>query len=405
MPLLNRFNHLDALLTQTKAYWQLVAFETRCLPWSDTLNEWLMSLSDEQVTELDNTPEKLLQALQHYIPQLQELELLLKLPFDKPNSETLPFWLSNGIKGRKLLQLQDFVGHIDELHFPILEWCAGKGHLGRILAFNGAPHVHSIELQPALCEQGQYSAKQQNLSMSFSCADVLKDDTQAYFEQQQHAVALHACGRLHQVFMTEAVKAGCEKISLSPCCYHLFTDVQYQAMSDVGKNSTLALQHSDMKLALQETVTAPERIAKVRRKEVTWRLGFDALHRDVTGIDEYISVPSVNKAIFSQSFEQFCGWAAAQKGITLPVNCDYDRYLHQGQQRKRITDRIELVRHAFRRAIEIWLVLDRALYLQAYGYDVVLREFCDKQLTPRNILIQATANQRKTHVLARSPVR
>ena len=57
---------------------------------------------------------------------------------------------------------------------------------------------------------------------------------------------------------------------------------------------------------------------------------------------------------------------------------------------KTITDRIELVRHIFRRAIEVWLVLDRVLYLQLAGYDVQFNEFCDKKLTPRNILIQAT---------------
>ncbi|CAM4064736.1 methyltransferase [Pseudoalteromonas byunsanensis] len=391
MSLLHRFNHLDTLLCQTSSYWQLIAFEARTLPWDGALNEWLMALSDEQVTYLDNHPQQLHQALRSFIPQLAELEPLLQLPHEKRERHPLPFWLSNGIKGRKLLQLQDFVSHIDERQYPILEWCAGKGHLGRMLAYDGAPHVHSIELQASLCEQGQHSAHQQNLSMSFSCADVLRDDTFEFFKEQQHAVALHACGRLHQVFMQQAVKAGCEKISLSPCCYHLFTDNMYQAMSDAGQQSNLRLTHSDMKLALQETVTAPERIAKVRKKEVTWRLGFDALRRDITGVSHYVSVPSVNKAIFSGEFSHFCLWAAEQKGITLPQQCDYEAYLVQGQQRKKMTDRIELVRHAFRRAIEIWLVLDRALYLHASGYDVSLYEFCDKQLTPRNILIQAMA--------------
>ncbi|BBN83089.1 methyltransferase [Pseudoalteromonas sp. A25] len=396
MQLQTRFNSLDALLSKTKAFWQLVAFEAYDLPWSGQLNAWLMSLSDEQVSQLDNDPTQLQHALIAFIPELAQLNSLLQLPYQKRDVMPLPFWLSNGIKGRKLLQLQDFVNHIDEQQLPVLEWCAGKGHLGRILAFNGAPHVHSIELQAALCEQGRHSAETQNLAMTFSCADVLKDDTRTCFEPEQHAVALHACGRLHQVFMANAVQAGCEKISLSPCCYHLFTDDSYQAMSEVGKHSTLALTHSDMKLALQETVTAPGRVAKVRKKEVTWRLGFDALRRDITGISEYVSVPSVNKAIFSGSFEQFCQWAAKQKKVVLPRECNYELYLQKGQQRKKITDRIELVRHAFRRAIEIWLVLDRALYLEASGYDVALREFCDKQLTPRNILIQAKAKDKES---------
>ena len=44
-------------------------------------------------------------------------------------------------------------------------------------------------------------------------------------------------------------------------------------------------------------------------------------------------------------------------------------------RQKKVTDRIELVRHVFRRAIEVWLVLDRALYLQQQGYQVSMKTF------------------------------
>ncbi|GAA58338.1 hypothetical protein P20652_0192 [Pseudoalteromonas sp. BSi20652] len=37
-------------------------------------------------------------------------------------------------------------------------------------------------------------------------------------------------------------------------------------------------------------------------------------------------------------------------------------------------------------------MLDRALYLQQQGYQVNVKTFCEKQLTPRNILILANIN-------------
>jgi hypothetical protein len=390
MSLLSKFQQLDAYLTNTRHFWQRVAFDDLTLPFSEPLNQFLLTLDDAEVVELDADQMRLYEAFSRYIPDVDLLASLTALTYDEKPRDRLPFWLSNGIKGRKLTQLQDFVSHVPEQQLPVLEWCAGKGHLGRLMAHLGAPQVHSIELQPALCEQGAHSAQQQALNVHFSCANVLTDDTSSYFQEQQHAVALHACGALHQTFIRKATQHKCEKISLSPCCYHLFTEPTYQPMSEAAKYSVLRLSHSDMKLALQETVTAAPRIANVRRKEVTWRLGFDALRRDYTGSTEYISVPSVNKSIFSGDFSEFCLWAAAQKDFTLPQDIDYEYYLQQGEQRKRITDRIELVRHVFRRALEIWLVLDRALYLQQAGYDVRLSEFCEKQLTPRNILIHAT---------------
>ena len=41
------------------------------------------------------------------------------------------------------------------------------------------------------------------------------------------------------------------------------------------------------------------------------------------------------------------------------------------------------------RTLELWLLLDRALYLQEQGYHVKLGTFCDYQLSPRNLLLLA----------------
>ena len=75
-------------------------------------------------------------------------------------------------------------------------------------------------------------------------------------------------------------------------------------------------------------------------------------------------------------------------GILAHISC-FESYYQKGKARKKITEKIELVRHLFRRPIEIWLILDRALYLQIHGYHVYVNQFCDKQVTPRYILIQA----------------
>nr|WP_211091631.1 methyltransferase [Pseudoalteromonas peptidolytica] len=383
-----RFLRLDKLLFDTRQYWQIVAFEHLAIPWPE-LESTLLQLSDQAVHELDNNEQAHRDFFKSTIPELEQLHTLCMLPKIEGHRDALPFWLSNGIKGRKLEQLQDFVAAINETKSAVLEWCAGKGHLGRMLAYHGAPEVNSIELQQDLCRQGEESAKRQNLNLHFHCADVLKDDIHHHFVENRHGIALHACGELHRVFIRQAVDNGMKKLSLSPCCYHLFTPQQYEAMSVEASASALNLSHHDMKLALQETVTAPGRVAAVRKKEVSWRLGFDALRRELDGSDNYVSVPSVNKAIFSGTFDEFCYWAAEQKQIILPANIDFERYERIGRQRKQVTDRVELVRHLFRRAIEIWLVLDRALYLQASGYDVELSTFCEKSLTPRNILIQA----------------
>ncbi|BED87808.1 MULTISPECIES: methyltransferase [unclassified Pseudoalteromonas] len=389
MNLAEQFAALDAVLMNTREYWQCTAFDFDELPWPE-LQAVLHNLSDEDVARLDNDQQQLYQFFSPFIKGVEQLAGLCDLPKNQHHRSEYPFWISNGIKGRKFEQLQDFVSALPYTTQPVLEWCAGKGHLGRMLAFNGAQSVRSVELQAHLCEQGQHSAQQQGLAMQFSQANVLEDDISHFFNTDTHAVALHACGALHQTFMQQASKAGVKRISFSPCCYHLFTDNNYQAMSEPALTSKLNLTHRDLKLALQETVTAPSRVAKIRKTEVEWRLGFDALRKSITNEQFYVSVPSVNKAVFSDSFAQFCAWASDKKSINIPKNTDYDKFLLIGKARKKVTERIELVRHVFRRAIEVWLVLDRALYLQQQGYTVSVTTFCEKQLTPRNILILAS---------------
>ncbi len=50
---------------------------------------------------------------------------------------------------------------------------------------------------------------------------------------------------------------------------------------------------------------------------------------------------------------------------------------------------LELLRALFRRPLETWLLLDRALYLEEQGYRVTLGTFCEPTLTPRNALLLA----------------
>ena len=61
-----------------------------------------------------------------------------------------------------------------------------------------------------------------------------------------------------------------------------------------------------------------------------------------------------------------------------------------GERRFGDVARMELVRHLFRRPLEIWLALEsRRSFLQEQGYRVEVGEFCAKPMTPRNILIRA----------------
>src|SRR5690606_4770732 len=221
------------------------------LPWPDQqLQQCLQVLDEQQVKLIDNSEELQQQLFRSFFPELYVLPLLT-VPAAEQTFSPLPFWLENGIGGRKLQQIDAICQQWPGQMLPVVEWCAGKGHLGRILAHRFTAPVTSIEWQAALCRQGEDLAAKYKLAQQFICADVLNDSLQHVLQPQQQLVALHACGQLHISMLEQAVQAGCQQLLLVPCCYHLIPQPCYQPMSAIGIAQDLDLAKDDLKLIVQ----------------------------------------------------------------------------------------------------------------------------------------------------------
>ncbi|WP_210396957.1 methyltransferase [Motiliproteus sediminis] len=399
LSLRDRFIALDRLLTQLRPFWQLRPFALKELPWHQhqSLHHWLQTLDLSACEALERDDQLRAENLASFIDAALPLHAHSQLP-EAPTQEmaaysastdTLPARLSYHVPGRKWEQIRAFDQALRPAGEQWLEWCAGKGHLGRLLAFRHQRPVLSLEWQHTLCNQGQHLADALKLDCRMQPQDVMAPATTARLHPRQHAVALHACGKLHLRLLRLASEQRLAGVTLSPCCYHLIDEEHYHPLSDSARISRLQLSRQDLKLALQDTVTAGARERRLRQRELAWRLGFDLLQRQLRGEDSYLPCPSAPKSQLSGGFEDYCRWMAARKQLRLPDAIDYAEFEQQGRQRVLTVTRIELVRNLFRRPLELWLALDRALYLQERGYQVTLSEFCDYQLTPRNLLIQA----------------
>ena len=122
---------------------------------------------------------------------------------------------------------------------------------------------------------------------------------------------------------------------------------------------------------------------------MSYRLGLDSLLQETSNQNGYIPIPSIKKSQLSQGFASFCQWAKQHKNLEIALD-DLDFWYHKGQARFIQMERLSLVQQVFRRPLEMWLVCDKALRLEQAGYDVSLSTFCHRDITPRNILIQAT---------------
>jgi len=384
------FARLDQLLTANQALWRLQPLQLAQIPWIDArLLAVLNRLSLDDCEQIDQSAQLQQQTFGTLWPALFAADITSPAMF-QPQGLAPPFWLATDIGGRKWQQILLFAEATAQSELPVLEWCAGKGHLGRLLAQQFQRQVRSVEWQAALCDEGAAIAEKLDLKQSFVCRDVLQNPVGDLFEQQQQVVALHACGDLHRSLLVHAVAAKSQQVAVLPCCYHLQQAADYQPMSKAAQQSLLKPTKAELKLAVQGQVTGGERVRRLRQTEMLWRRAYQLWRAELTGDPQYQSLASVAKHWFSGEFLAFATWAADQHQLQLPAGNDGAVYLEQAAPLLLTQRRIELVQHLFRRPLELWLVLDRALFLAEQGYQVQLQQLCEMALTPRNLLISAS---------------
>ncbi|RKF15929.1 methyltransferase [Alginatibacterium sediminis] len=389
--LVKLFVELDTALADSQAFWNIQAFEYQHLPkqWPKPLRDWLSQQGESDLDCLESKTQN--QKVRH----LESLVGGLNFPrveFPKiANAEIdLPFWITNGIKGRKLDQLQQFCCAIPRTELPRLEWCAGKGHLGRIAYHINPQPTQSLEWDDQLCLEGAQLAKQHNMDIQFQNCDVLNSEVQLTCSQQ-HVLALHACGDLHTHLLKQACATQTQVLSISPCCYHRIQASDYRPLSQLAAKSQLRLSRKSLKLAVQQSVTSGKRTQRLRDVELLWRLSADELQRKYSLEKNYRPLASFPKQWLSQEqgFKKFIQWAAAHYRIELPSDINFSELEMTVKLRRINLRRIELIQHIFQRELETWLILDRAIYLTEHNYDVVVQHFCDFEISPRNFLINA----------------
>ncbi|MBM3113826.1 methyltransferase [Pseudomonas sp. P66] len=392
--MLGRFQALDSFLREHQALWRPRPFTQRQLPWESehpALANWLRQRSLSEAEAAHNHPE-LLPAPQPF-PQLAHVARQLSEVGELPAIElhSASHRLNVDVPGRKWQQIEAFASHLAFTHEPQhwLDWCSGKGHLGRRLLQADRQKLTCLEYDPALVQAGHALSQHHGLPSQHLLQDVMADQACRQLGSEHTAVALHACGDLHVRLIKLASQQGCRQLAIAPCCYNRIQAAHYQPLSGAAIASGLQLSIDDLGLPLSETVTAGARVRRQRDESMARRLGFDLLQRQLRGVDEYLPTPSLPVSWLQKPFAGYCQELAALKGLHIDHTPDWASLQALGWQRLAEVRNLELLRNLFRRPLELWLVLDRALYLQEQGYRVQLGVFCDQPLTPRNLMLMA----------------
>lgn len=387
MRLAERQRQLDSGLLAFRELWHPQPFREIRPPWCErwpALADELLALPDAESIRLNDDGAAALALLTRHLPEVGALQALGDWPV-LPSAvlkEQDRFWAWE-IPGRKRQQIESFAATARHGGQPVLDWCGGKGHLGRLLAQQWQTTVHTLEIDPVLCCAGEELARRGAVDQRFVLADALAVDD--WPKNGGHAVALHACGELHRQLIRRGVEEGAARLDVAPCCYYRGVAEIYQPLSD---ELSLILTRDDTRLAVTETVTAAARETRNRDRAMAWKLGFDAWRRAETG-ECYRSFKPVPDAWIRGSFAEFIGHMSRREHLPELAVARAGQFEELGWQRWYEVRRLAIARHAFRRLLESWLVLDLAVFLDCRGYAVEVGTFCERALSPRNLLVSA----------------
>lgn len=389
-----RFQALDGFLTAHQALWRPRPFMHVQLPWEaeyPDLSLWLRqrSLADADADHL--APQRLLDAPEPFAKLARRSAELINIgALPAKNASTRSARQELDIPGRKREQIDAFAAALSyssrSEHW--VDWCAGKGHLGHRLSQDGAA-LTCLERDPALVEAGAALGRRLGVEAEHLQQDVMLDAGSFHLTPQHTPVGLHACGDLHVRLLRRASAAGCRQLAIAPCCYNRIAAEHYQPLSELAQASALQLSRTDLALPLSETVTAGTRVRRQRDLSMARRLAFDLLQRRIRNTDEYLPTPSLPTAWLNKSLADYCRELGELKGLTIDNSHDWTALEALGWHRLAAVRNLELLRNLFRRPLELWLNLDKALYLEEHGYQVRLGTFCAQAVTPRNLLLLA----------------
>ena len=314
-----------------------------------------------------------------------------------------------GIKARKLDQINGFTQcleippnyHRDELSrkrpLAIVDWCCGKGHLGRTIAAKAQVPLLGVEIQAGLCHDGEKLASEAGVEATFATANALKDPVA--LPEGCMVVALHSCGGLGYAAMQAAdASSNARFLVIAPCCHYKMVQAPREPLSVAGRLHNLVLEEHELRLPSITERTPGAKQCRLRRADMLYRTGLDLMLRGVAGQEGYRPFPAAPDSWKGGTFATFVSKMLAREKVeNVPADWEAEAatWEEAGRVKLRRIQALASLRQVFVRSIEVWLAFDRAMWLQERGWKVKVGTFCSPEVSPRNILLHCSRPERE----------
>lgn len=276
---------------------------------------------------------------------------------------------------------------------------AGHGHLARELAARlPIPVVgldrdaRFVERARALSTSRRDYADARAFDPVFVVVDVLREGLD--LKSSDFVVALHACGELGDAIVAAATEARAS-VAIVSCCLQKIRAPSRSplARSTLGSRESALLDIPRDLLGLSNLATRDMGVEASREDNLRGRERRIALFRLLRDVDPELpfgaELAGMNRRVAHRPLEEMALRAFARRGAASPTPEAIEAARAWAAAEHGRCRRLGVPRTHLARALELFVTLDRARYLEERGYEVSVGALFDADVSARNLAVIA----------------
>jgi SAM-dependent methyltransferase len=302
-----------------------------------------------------------------------------------------------GVALRKRGQIAAFLPALEPLARRaerVVDVGAGKGHLSRLAAELFDRDTVAWERDPAHTRAGELRANERarelgELSLRFVVADALLSEP--VLCASDLAVGLHACGELGDRLVACVARVGCD-LALVSCCLQKLRATIRVPLSRAAHGlelpkralglTNLTLGSDGVEATLAENLRARE--ARLALRQLLQGRGLSVAPGE--------EMRGINRRTAHRGLLELASRACERRMLPPPTPDELNLSAHAASLGYARIRRLSLPRNLLAGLVELAVVLDRARLLEERGLAVCVARLCERDLTPRNLALFASAD-------------
>ena len=352
------------------------------------LSKDLKGLSDEEFAQFESEASPSEKYSKNLNELLSEIKSLIDLEDLDIKEAKLDQNLKRKLNPKKLHELSTLKTYFDEGSYETLyDIGGGIGHLSNIFVHSKVKSAHCIDMNKEFQEAGKRKLarwlKENIEKVSFINKEV-RSDLDLNLTDKTLLAGLHSCGSLSNDLI------DCYKYNKKGgllnfgCCYHKLED--HYNLSQIAKENPLTLTNNALHLATRSYAYTNEKDVMARRKVKSYRYALHHLGMKYFD-DGFFTLGNGKGSDYDGSFSDYVyKYYPKAKGLS---QAEIENFYESFEVQEKINENfcLDFIRGLFGRVIEMYLLLDRVLYLREDEIDAKMYQVFDRKLSPRNIAI------------------